>query len=417
MELLPDRLPNLSDFLRLSSSEVLKEITRLVAEAFGGQAALLLLDIDGLYLHPTAIYPARIQEQELLDVSVPLMETDEHTLSRAVFDRQTLTLSKEEWTGVVPMEGENLAVVPVRMADQAVGVLLAGYPEPFTAEQLRALEFMGDQAGAALVTAERYSDPVWRARRRGDPSLAAQIQEDLLPLQEQYTSRFSMAGRIEPAYNIGGDWFDYALTEGALFIAVADVSGKGLAAEHLANTGFGAVRRARRARQSLPGIASETARVFEEVAPVGQFVTMLLAQIDAESGRMELLHAGHPAPMLIPADIDRAPYFLSISRKNPPIGAYRHKEMPEYETETFSLEPGCRLLFYSDGLTERRTAAGGMLGEEGLLELVESLRGLAPMPFVHHLMRELESEGEGPMTDDATVVVVEPKEPGAQEKS
>jgi serine phosphatase RsbU (regulator of sigma subunit) len=400
-------LPSLSDFLQLSSSDVFGEITRLVAEAFGGQAALSLLDIDGLHLHPTAIYPARIEEQALMGVGVSFMETDEHTLSRAVFGGQLLTMHREAWKGIAPVDGEHLAVVPVRMADQVIGVLLAGHSEPFTDGGLRSLEFMGQQAGAALMTAERFSDPVWRARRRQEPSLASQIQEDLLPLQEQYTPKFSMAGRIEPAYEIGGDWFDYALTDSRMFVAVADVSGKGIRAEHLANTAFGAVRRARRGRRSLPGIASEVGRLLEEVAHSGQFVTMLLAEIDAGTNRMELLHAGHPAPIVIPADPESAPYPLGISVQNPPVGALRHEEAPEYVSATYELEPGSRLLFYSDGLTERRIAAGGRLGEEGLAGLVESSRGLSPMPFVHDLLAEVEAHGEGELADDATAVMVE----------
>lgn len=404
----PDGLPDLSDFLRLSSSDVFGEVVRLVAEAFDGESALLLLDIDGTYLHPTALYPHREEEQELKDVSVPLSEA-EHTLSRAVFERRPLTMPGKEWSGAVPMKGEHLAVVPVRMADQLVGVLLAGYPEPFTERQLRELEFMGNQAGAALVTAERYSDPVWRARRRRDPSLAAQVQEDLLPLHEQYTPAFWMAGRIEPAYEIGGDWFDYALTDSKMFVVVADVSGKGLDAEHLANTAFGAVRRARRGQRTLSGIAHEVAEVLEQVAPVGQFVTLLLAEIDAGSGRMELLHAGHPPPIVIPASSDEAPYMLEIPRRHPPVGAQRYEDMPEYVSQTCDLQPGCRLVFYTDGLTERRRAAGGMIEDDGLLELVEGSRGLAPMPFVHHLLGQLRDNGAGSLTDDATMVVVEPR--------
>jgi len=400
-------LPALADFLRLSSSDVFGEITRLVAEAFGGQAALSLLDIDGGYLHPTAIYPARIEEQALMGVGVSFMETDEHTLSRAVFGGQLLSMRREEWKGLAPVDGEHLAVAPVRMADQVIGVLLAGHSEPFTECGLRSLEFMGEQAGAALMTAERFSDPVWRARRRSEPSLASQIQEDLLPLQEQYTPRFSMAGRIEPAYEIGGDWFDYALTDSRMFVAISDVSGKGLRAEHLANTAFGAVRRARRGRRSLSGIASEVGELMEEVAHAGQFVTMLLAEIDAGAGWMELLHAGHPAPLVIPAEPERASYPLRISTRNPPVGALRGGEAPEYATETYELEPGCKLLFYSDGLTERRTASGEMIGEEGLAELVERSRGLSPMPFVHNLLAEVKAGGEGELADDATAVMVE----------
>lgn len=406
MNPLPDSLPDLSEFLSSASPDVPEGIARRVSESFGGQTALLLLDVDGLYVHPTAIYPES-GEQELLGVSVPLMEPGDHTLSRAIFDRKILTLHREEWTGVIPMDGEHLAVTPVKMADEMVGVLLVASEEPFSDETLRALEYVAAQAGAALGIAERYSDFVWRARRRIQPSIAAQVQHELLPPQEQYTERVSMAGRIGPAYDIGGDFYDYALTDGRMFVAVADVSGKGLAAEHLATTVFGAVRKARREREELPRIAAAADRALRDISEAGQFTTMILAHIDLETREMELLNAGHPAPMLVPDDPGQPPAPLTTSRRNPPVGALRDEEIPEYTSEKHQLKPGSRLLFYSDGIIERRDAAGEMLGEEGLASFVEDARKLAPLPFVHGLLQQVTGRSEGPLGDDATAVIVD----------
>lgn len=416
MELPLDRPPDLSDFLSSAAPDVPGGIVRRVSEAFGGQAALLLLDIDGLWVHPTATYPepaaergteAREEERGLMGIGVPLMELRDHTLSRAIFDQQTLTLHREEWTGVVPMAGEYLAVSPVRRADEVIGLLLLTSEEDFADGTLRALQYVGAQAGAALGIAESYSDSVWRARRRIQPSLAAQVQHELLPPQESYTERVSVAGRIGPAYGIGGDLYDYAITDGGLFVAVADVSGKGFAAEHLASTVFGAVRKARREREKLPEIAAAGHRALEEISSPGNFCTMLLAQINLETREMEFLNAGHPAPILVPADPARPPAPLQTSRRNPPVGALRGEETPEYASEKHHLEPGSRLLFYTDGITERRDEAGKMLGEEGLVRFVEDARTRAPLPFVHDLLQQVTDRSKSPLGDDATAVIVD----------
>lgn len=409
---MPEDLPDLSDFLSLSSPEVPREVARYVAETFGDSAALLLLDIDGLHLHPTAIHPPPPEEQALLDVSVSLMEVRDHTFSRAIFERRTVTMSTEEWTGIVPMAGDNLAATPVKAADEVIGVLLAASDDPFSGEELRTLEFLASQAGAALLIAERYADSIWRARRRHTASLAAQVQNDLLPPQEQYTDGFSMAGRIEPTYDIGGDWYDYALIDDELYVAVADVSGKGLEAEHLANTTFGAARKARRDRESLPGIASAVDRVMNEISSRGDFVTMLLARVNPETREMELVHAGHPAPVLIPADPDKAASFLPISRRHPPAGVAGPDEELSFEAEKYQLESGSSLLFYTDGVTERRDEEGDFIGEEGLLRLVENSRGLDPLPFVHDLLQGVVNHGDNPIKDDATVVFVRIEDAG-----
>lgn len=417
----PPRLPDLSEFLSSSSPEVPDGIARRVSETFGGQVALLLLDLDALYLHPTAIHPKlagerEAEERELFGVSVPLMQPGEHTLSRAIFNRKTLRFHREEWKGATPpVAGEHLNVTPVHMADEIVGVLLVGSEEPFAGETIVALEYVAAQAGAALGIAERYSDSVWRARRRIEPSLAAQVQHDLLPPQEQYTERLSMAGRIEPAYEIGGDWYDYAITDTGMFVAVADVSGKGLIAEHLASTTFGAIRKARREREGLPEIAAAANRALETISSPGYFATMILAQIDTETREVELLNAGHPAPIIFYAEPSAEPSAkatappapLPLSSRNPPAGALRGKERPEFASETHRLEPGSRLLFYSDGLIERRDDSGEPLGEEGLLSYVEDARTLAPFPFIHDLLQRVTSRQEGSLDDDATAVIVD----------
>ena len=185
MKPLPDGLLGLSQFLSFASPDVPGGIARRVSETFGGQTALLLLDIDGLYVHPTVIHPEPVEEQKLFGVSVPLMQSGEHTLSQAIFDRNTLTIYRDEWQGTAPVSGEYLALVPVQMADEMVGLIIVGAEQPFADEELCALEYVAAQAGAALGIAERYSDSVWRARRRIEPSLAAQVQHDLLPPQEQ----------------------------------------------------------------------------------------------------------------------------------------------------------------------------------------------------------------------------------------
>jgi serine phosphatase RsbU (regulator of sigma subunit) len=411
---LPDNLPSLSDFLASDPSKVPRGIVRRTSKCFGGQAALLLLDIDALYMHPTAVYPVSEEEAEEdvepLEVGVVPMSSRDHTLSRAVFDRLTITLHREEWRGAAPLsaeDDEHLAVIPVQMADEMVGVLVLSSDEEFSEATLQALEYVASQAGAALGIAERYSDSVWRARRRIKPSLAAQVQNDLLPPQEHYTKKISIAGRIEPAYDVGGDFYDYATTDGRMFVVVADVSGKGLQAEHLANTTFGSIRKARRDGEELPQIAAAAHRTLEATSPVGWFATMLMAHIDTDTREMELLVAGHLPPILVPPDPERPPASMPISSRNPPVGAIRGEKAGDYVSERHRLQAGSRLLLYSDGITERRDDAGQMLGEEGLVILVEKARELDPLPFVHDLLRQVAERSSAPLGDDATTVIVD----------
>ncbi|WP_424534297.1 PP2C family protein-serine/threonine phosphatase [Sphaerisporangium viridialbum] len=93
-----------------------------------------------------------------------------------------------------------------------------------------------------LVTKNSYTDQFFQARRRQPMSLAAEIQWSLLPPLSMNTPQVSVAGILEPAYNIAGDSLDYALNDDILHLAIIDAMGHGLNASVLATVAVSAYR-------------------------------------------------------------------------------------------------------------------------------------------------------------------------------
>lgn len=108
-----------------------------------------------------------------------------------------------------------------------------------------------------------------------------------------------VAGMLSPAYEVGGDGFDYALNEQTLHVAIVDAMGHGLQAAILAGAVVGAYRHARRAGVSL----RDTYAVMDEVVrgqfSDEQFATAHMAELDVSSGLLRWVNAGHPRPLLI----------------------------------------------------------------------------------------------------------------------
>src|ERR671920_752373 len=100
--------------------------------------------------------------------------------------------------------------------------------------------------GYVLTGARRYTDRFEMLRRRRELGLAAEIQWELLPSLAFELPAFSVAGTVEPAYEIGGDNFDYAVSAHRLTVAVSDAAGHGLRAALLASLSCTAMRNARR---------------------------------------------------------------------------------------------------------------------------------------------------------------------------
>ena len=389
----------MGDFLGAAPSEVPRRIADLVAAAFDASATVLLLDhMDHVRFFLTAVYPGKQDGLPAEIESGPLM--------RVIQDQASLCGTRAEWESLMPLDDPYLAAAPLTLRNTAIEVLAAGKEEPFTEEELESLARVGNEAGAAVEIAARYTDSIDVARRRAKPSLAAELQSAQLPPRSLHERRVEVTGGVEPAYEVGGDWFDYALDGDRLFVAVCDGVGRGLVATNVSYLTLGTVRNARRRGADLTGILDTTHRTLVESTSEEQFATLVMAFIYLDSYEMEIISAAHPPPLFFPADSSEAPGALEISAGLcPPVGAFDTKTV--YECGRQTLEPGSRLLFFSDGASERLDASRDQLGTDGFLRYANARRQLRRRDFTGGLLRDVMDHGDSPIQDDVTVLNVD----------
>ena len=139
--------------------------------------------------------------------------------------------------------------------------------------------------GHVLTGARRYTDRFEMLRRRRELGLAAEIQWELLPSLAFELPAFSIAGTVEPAYEIGGDNFDYAISAHRLTVSVSDAVGHGIRAALLASLAVTAMRNARRAHCRIVEQAGAANRHLVEQFPGADFVTGLILELDVDKRR------------------------------------------------------------------------------------------------------------------------------------
>ncbi len=253
-----------------------------------------------------------------------------------------------------------------------------------------------------VLTLGASSDMYAQLRRRRSMTLAAEIQWNLLPPLTFADSRVVIAGALEPAYEIGGDTFDYAVNGDTVDLMVLDAIGHGLGAALLASAAVGAYRHARRGQLSLPDAASMLDQVIAEQFDAEKFATAVLAQLDTSTGRLRWLNAGHPDPMVL-----RHGHLMRPPGCPPdlPLGLQTNKR----QTCELELQPGDRVLLYTDGIIEARSPDGEFFGEQQLSDFVIRSAGAGfPAPeTLRRLMRELLTHQADQLQDDASIVVVE----------
>jgi serine phosphatase RsbU (regulator of sigma subunit) len=252
-----------------------------------------------------------------------------------------------------------------------------------------------------LVTKGQYTDHYFRVRRRKGTTLAAEMQWHLLPPLMLETHRVAVAGILEPAYEVGGDAFDYAMNGDVLHLGIFDAMGHGLRAATMCAVVVGAFRHARR---NGIGLVDKYACIDEVVADQfgeDHFATAQFAHLDTGSGRLEWVNAGHPRPLLI-----RNGKVVRSLRGTTTLPVGFGGDLPEINSE--QLQPGDRVLFFTDGVVEQQAADGDQLGFGRLAIHVEQLSaaGADAAETIRRLATALVKPDQG-LRDDATLLLVE----------
>jgi len=384
------------------------------SEGFGERLLGSLLD-RAHEMPPQLIAPLIAQEIEMIggrDVTVLLQDYDQMTLvplpgeGLLVGEPQPIddSLAGQAFRTdrLVEQETDHVTRLHVPLLDgtDRVGVLVFTLDHPDEDDRRLARRLAGLVADM-LVTKSMYTDRFFQARRRQPMSLSAEMQWQLLPPLMMTTPQVAVAGALEPAYDVAGDSFDYALNGDTLHVCMIDAMGHGLDAAVMATLAIGAYRHARRSDVDLDDLyaAMDTA-VADQFGP-DRFATAQMARLDVGSGLLRWVNAGHPAPLLLRGGRIVGPL---ESPTTLPVGF--GGAVPIVTERT--LQRGDRVLFYTDGLTEEHRAGGAEFGETRLKDLVE--RAEHDGGLVQETVRRLSHMSmleRGATTDDATLLLLE----------
>lgn len=278
------------------------------------------------------------------------------------------------------------------------------------AAQVASARRLASLTAVLLLTKSTYSDTLQRVARRQDMSLAAEMQWELIPPLTAGTSSVSLAGMLQPAYEVGGDLIDYALDDGAAHLAIFDAMGHGLEASMCSSLAVGAYRNRRRAGDDLPAIAAAVERAISEQFGGSRFVTAIFARLDTVDGHLRWINAGHPPPLLLRAGHVVKELFPPADR---PLGLTLNQS---FTAHAETLEPADRLLLYTDGVVDVRTPDGELFGVEQLVDFVvrADASGEVLSETMRRLSRTLLEHHGGALRDDATQLLVEWRSDGAQ---
>jgi sigma-B regulation protein RsbU (phosphoserine phosphatase) len=237
------------------------------------------------------------------------------------------------------------------------------------------------------------------AKQQRELEEARLIQRGLLPTTMPKIAGLTLSSSWRPANGVGGDCFD-ALTFGehAVGLSIADVAGKGVPAALLMSNLQAAVRAFAQDGTPPASVCASVNRLLCRNMASGRFVTFCYTRIDIAARRLSYSNAGHNPPLLIRAD-------GSMERLSP--GGTVLGVFPEnaYEQGELLLAPDDRLVFYTDGISESRNAAGEEFTDDGVADLAGRHRALDADAMLAAMLTDIERVNEGTYEDDATLIV------------
>lgn len=235
--------------------------------------------------------------------------------------------------------------------------------------------------------------------------IARESQYKLMPLQPPKADGIDVYGFFLPSFEVGGDYFDYLLTEDengipvALTMAVVDVSGKAMRAAMPAIFTSGLLLS--RMKHDCPDeVLSEISEPIFLRTDKRTFITCVLARYDMQTMKMNIANAGHCRPVL----------------KRNGIAEYIHTPEPayplgmrlgvKYKTEEIAVKKGDFFLLYSDGLPEAVNEKGERFGFDQVPRLVESIDtdNLTAHEIAQEIKRTVQKFSNYQLADDTTII-------------
>jgi len=404
----------------LSTNDVLVAVVDAALSVTGAERGFLLLGKDD-NLEVSVARDSRGAPLDTADLGVP-----RSLINRALRTRRDLLSMTFDPLGadgirpemsVADLELRSVVCVPLIQVrtgsmqetvatslNNTVGVLYMdsrGAAADLSAGNREILQTLALEASTILENARLLEEERAKQHMEEELNIARTIQTGLLPSELPTTGWFRAVGSSISSRQVGGDYFDVRRISPDMYVCViVDVSGKGVSAALLAALLQGAFVFASEGDVRIDDVMSRVNRFLIERARGEKYATVVYCTVH-RSGELRWSNAGHPKPVVVRATGELEP----LDSTGMPIGML---DVAAYEVKTMQLQPGDKLVLFSDGLSEAANSDGEFFEKKALKEFLCAHAGIGCAELHAQLVEAVEDFSEASeQQDDITMLVLE----------
>jgi len=312
-------------------------------------------------------------------------------------------VTKDERYVTARPETKSEIVAPIKIDGRLIGVLnLESNKEVvYDRKSLLLITVFASQAAISIERAILHKKMLESQRLDEQLTIARQIQVTFLPKAKPSLPGYDIAGVNIPSGEVGGDYFDFIrIIDHHTGIAIADVAGKGIPASLIMASFRASLIAEIRNNYAIRVICRKVNSLIYESVERGNYVTAVYGVLDSKNDIFTFSNCGHNRPMLLRRD-DRVEF---LSEGGLALGIVAQTE---YEERPLFLQSGDLILFFTDGVTEARSAAGEEFGQERLIGIMREFREKTSEEIIQKVYDEVKNfSSESHIFDDLTMIVL-----------
>ncbi len=328
--------------------------------------------------------------------------------SEKIRQPQVINLSESNRIGFLVKYGiEKILAVPLVVKDETKGFLflVRSYEEEsFDDDEINAVAGLADYASLAVSKAELLQASIEKERMAKELEVAREIQRKIIPDNLPENGNYEIAAEFMPAFEVGGDYYDFFELNGKTAFVIADVSGKGIEASYIMAETKGIFEALALSEETIERLIIKANSIFVKRLAKKHFVTAIVGVLEDE--KIVYYRIGHNQPLIIAGN-----KVTKLSGKGLAFGLAEGEKFSEnLEKTEIRLNPGEAAVFYTDGVNEAMNGRNEEFGYERFFEILRRNSKKTAAEIALSTLKEVSVfANKNIQNDDITLLIIKRK--------